>query len=270
MSALQDAGVAAVASEEEDEPVILDERAPYVVAMDPLDGSSNIETNLSIGTIFAILPRGEHSPAAALLQPGTAQCAAGFLMYGPQTVLALTLGRGTQIFTLDPETREFLLTNPAARVPAQTKEYAINSSNVRHWEQPVRSYIVDLKAGKDGPRGQDYNMRWIAAMVADAFRILVRGGVYLYPADARRGYDQGRLRLTYEANPVAFLIEQAGGRATDGTRRILEIQPESIHQRIPLVFGSANEVEMVDRYIKTVSLHGERSPLFSERSLFRS
>lgn len=270
MSALRGAPVAAVASEEAEEVEVLNGGAPYVVAIDPVDGSSNIETNLSIGTIFTILPRGDLSPAEALLQPGTTQCAAGFVMYGPQTVLVLTLGQGTQIYTLDPHTGIFFQTAASVKIPQQTKEYAINGSNLRHWDQSVRTYIADLQAGVEGTRGKDCNTRWIAAMVADAYRILVRGGIYLYPADKRKGYGQGRLRLTYEANPIAFLIEQAGGKATDGIRRILEIPPQSIHQRVPLVFGSADEVEMVRRYHETESLEGRRSPLFSDRNLYRA
>lgn len=270
MKALGVGGVAAVASEEADEPVILDETAPYVVAMDPLDGSSNIETNTAIGTIFAILPRGDLSPAEALLQPGRRQVAAGFMLYGPQTIFALTLGWGTQTYTLDPCSGEFMQTSAAMRVPEATQEYAINASNARHWDAAIREYIDDCIAGEDGPRGKNFNTRWVAAVVADAFRILVRGGIYLYPGDRRRGYTDGRLRLTYEANPLAFLVEQAGGKATNGARPILDIEPASVHQRVPLIFGSADEVDRVGRYLATSPFDGDRSPLFAERSLFRA
>jgi fructose-1,6-bisphosphatase I len=270
MKALSAGGVAAVASEEADEPVILDESAPYVVAMDPVDGSTNIETNTAIGTIFAILPRGNLSPAEALLQPGRRQVAAGFALYGPQTIFALTLGRGVQTYTLDPQSGQYVETVAAMRVPKSTQEYAINASNSRHWDTGIRAYIEDCLAGEDGPREKNFNTRWVAAVVADAFRILVRGGVYLYPGDRRRGYTDGRLRLTYEANPIAFLMEQAGGKATDGVRDILDIEPASIHQRVPLIFGSAEEVDRVSRYLATSPFDGDRSPLFSERSLFRA
>jgi fructose-1,6-bisphosphatase I len=268
-AAAKEAGVAAIASEEANEPLILDEAGAYVVATDPLDGSSNIETNNPLGTLFAVLPRGDLDPASALLQPGSRQAAAGFFLYGPQTMLVLTLGSGTGVYTLDPASGELVETISAVAIPRQAAEYAINGSNARHWSGPIRSYIADCLAGESGPRGKNFNTRWSGTAVADAYRILARGGVYLYPGDGRKGYDQGRLRLLYEANPLAFLVEQAGGRATDGTRRILDIEPDHIHQHIPLVFGSADEVETVRVYLETESLAGERSPLFAKRSLFR-
>ncbi|MFA5121993.1 class 1 fructose-bisphosphatase [Zavarzinia sp.] len=262
--------VAALGSEEADEAEVLNPGAPLVVAVDPLDGSSNIETNSTIGTIFSIYPAGELSAEAALLQPGRCQFAAGLILYGPQCGLVLSLGQGTHAFTLDPETREFRLTRPDITVPVRAREYAINGSNQRHWPDAIRRYVDDCLAGTEGPRGCDFNTRWVASMVADAFRIMVRGGIYLYPGDARPGYRQGRLRLVYEANAVALLLEQAGGAATDGTDRILDLMPTSLHQRTPLVFGSADEVARVARYMTDAFSGGEDSPLFGKRSLFRA
>lgn len=263
------APVAIVGSEEADEPALLDLSAPLAVAVDPLDGSSNIDTDAPIGTIFAIYPVGD-AIEAALLQPGTAQLAAGFVLYGPQTILVLTLGRGTQVFVLDPRDGAFVLTEGAAKVAPRTREYAINASNKRHWDQATRRYVADCLKGADGPRGMDFNTRWVASMVADAYRILVRGGIYLYPGDERPGYREGRLRLVYEANPIAFLMEQAEGAATDGTHRILEIEPRALHQRVALVFGSVDEVAEVARYHGASFAGGEDSPLFGTRSLFRA
>jgi fructose-1,6-bisphosphatase I len=263
------APVALVGSEESDEPVALDASGTLAVAIDPLDGSSNIETNVSVGTIFSILPVGA-DPAAALLQPGTRQLAAGFLIYGPQTALVLTLGRGTEIFVLDGRAGDFVRIAPVAAVPPETGEFAINASNQRHWPSPVRAYVDDCLAGGEGPRGKNYNMRWIASLVADAFRILRRGGIYLYPADARRGYQAGRLRLVYEANPIALLIEQAGGAATDGQNRILDLTPRHLHERTPLVFGSNQEVGRVARHHMAPHPLADRAPLFGQRGLLRA
>jgi fructose-1,6-bisphosphatase I len=275
LDALRDAPVAAVASEEIDEPLVADIGAPLAIAVDPLDGSSNIDTNAPIGTIFSILPVPEDcrsAPADALFQPGSRQLAAGFLIYGPHTALVLTTGDGTQIFTLDRGRGEFLLTTERATIPPDTSEYAINASNRRHWEDSVRLYIRDCLQGATGPRGKDFNTRWLASLVGEAYRIMLRGGVYLYPRDARRGYRNGRLRLLYEANPVAWLVEQAGGMATDGSSRILDLVPESLHQRVPLVFGSRSEVTRVAAYHADVwgSGGGELSPLFGQRSVFRT
>ncbi|QIB33612.1 class 1 fructose-bisphosphatase [Ancylobacter pratisalsi] len=265
--ALRAAPVALLGSEEMEEPIELNPAGTLAVAVDPLDGSSNIDTNLSVGTIFTVLP---HIGADALLQPGSQQLAAGFLLYGPQVALALTLGMGTHLFVLDRPFGQFRLIEAEAQVPAETSEYAINSSNARHWDRAVRSYVEDCLTGSEGPRDRDFNTRWVASMVADAYRILVRGGIYLYPGDARRGYGQGRLRLVYEANPIAFLMEQAQGAATDGLQRILDIVPESLHQRVPLVFGSRGEVERVSRYNQSASNMPERSPLFGRRGLLRA
>ncbi|WP_428029013.1 class 1 fructose-bisphosphatase [Ancylobacter sp.] len=266
-AALAGTPVALFGSEEADEAALLDAAGTLAVAVDPLDGSSNIDSNATVGTIFSILP---YVGADSLLQPGRAQLAAGFLLYGPQTGLVLTVGAGTQIFILDRATGAFLLAEERALVLPETVEYAINASNLRHWDVAIRCYVEDCQAGADGPRAKDFNTRWVASMVADVFRILVRGGVYLYPGDARRGYGQGRLRLVYEANPVAFLMEQAQGSATDGRLPILDITPEHLHQRVPLVFGSRAEVERIARYHRDAAAMPERSPLFARRGLLRA
>ena len=270
-TALAATPVAALASEEADEPELLDPRGAIAVAIDPLDGSSNIETLAPVGTIFSILPmvpsRAGVAPVAPFLQTGRKQLAAGFIIYGPQTALVLTLGDGTRIFALDPKSGEYISTRGNLTVPATTREYAINSSNMRHWDPEIRTYVVDLMMGSDGPRGEDFNTRWVASMVADAYRILIRGGIYLYPGDMRRGYAKGRLRLIYEANPVAMLMEQAGGAATDGKTPILDLVPGDIHQRCPLVFGSSTEVRRVGANFESGT--PLKSPLFGSRSLFR-
>lgn len=268
--ALRDAPVAAFGSEENDGPVVLNEGAPLAVALDPLDGSSNIDTNAPIGSIFSIrsMDAANGSPAAALLQPGTAQLAAGFVIYGPKTCLVLTLGRGTHVFTLDRRAGRFVLTRRDVKIPLARPEYAINASNYRHWDEAIRLYVDDLTAGVDGPRGKDFNMRWVASLVAEAFRIVNRGGIFLYPADRRPGYAQGRLRLLYEAHPLALVMEQAGGAASDGFGRILELAPRDLHQRTPLIFGSADKVERVTRYHAVPPSTSERSPLFGRRGFF--
>jgi fructose-1,6-bisphosphatase I len=273
LEGLRNAPVAAVASEELDEPIVLEPGAPLLVAVDPLDGSSNIDTNVSIGTIFSILPapaRGSALDAAVFLLPGLQQLAAGYALYGPQTSFVVTLGSGTHVFTLDRASWQFHLTSEHVRVPPKTREFAINASNHRHWDEPIRIYVDDCLKGSEGPRGEDFNMRWIASMVAEAHRVLARGGIYMYPGDLRDGYRHGRLRLIYEANPIAWLIEEAGGRASTGIERILEIKPVAIHQRVPLLFGSRDEVARLDRYHLDPYPIGERSPLFGRRGLFRS
>ncbi len=272
-SSLVAAPVAVFGSEEEDTAEVLDATKPLAVAIDPLDGSSNIDTNVSIGTIFAIFPvpaSGAGSIESALMQPGRDQIAAGFFVYGPQTALVMTLKAGTHVFTLDPRDGTFRLTKADVRIPEGRREYAINASNYRFWPKAIREYIDDLVAGAEGPRGQDFNMRWVASMVAEASRIMVRGGVYIYPRDSRKGYENGRLRLVYEANPIALIFEQAGGAATDGVNRILDIMPTSLHQRIPLVFGSADKVQRIQRYHSDAPTREQKSPLFSERGLFRA
>lgn len=267
---IEQAPVAVFASEENDMPLVLRPHAPLAVVLDPLDGSSNIETNLSIGTIFGILPAPAGMDATEVcLQPGQALLAAGFVIYGPRTELVLSLGEGAMGFTLDRTSGIFHLTRPEVRIAEGKREYAINASNYRHWEEPVRTYIDDCIAGEDGPRGADFNMRWAASLVAEAFRILDRGGIFLYPRDRRPGYQHGRLRLVYEANPLAFLVEAAGGAATDGERRILELQPSGLHQRVPLVFGSRDKVARIADYHSGTLPMAERSPLFGRRGLFR-
>jgi fructose-1,6-bisphosphatase I len=264
--ALAASPVAWFGSEEVPHPVKLNEGAPLAVNVDPLDGSSNIDTNVSIGTIFSILPnQGEHP----LLQRGSKQLAAGYIIYGPQTALVLTVGEGTHVFFLDPDTKEYLLVRHNAAIPPDTKEYAINSSNFRHWEMGMKIYKGDIIAGKEGPRREDFNMRWIGSLVADTFRILTRGGVYIYPGDQREGYQHGRLRLVYEANPIGMLVEQAGGVCTTGMERMLDVEPSSLHQRVPLIFGSRNEVAEIMHQLTAPQDQGERSPLFGQRGLFR-
>lgn len=246
--------LAAMASEEMETIHPIPNRYPmgeYLLLFDPLDGSSNIDVNVSIGTIFSVLkaPDGMVTPTEKdFLQPGARQVAAGYAVYGPQTVLVLTTGNGVNCFTLDREMGSWVLTQRNMQIPADTKEYAINASNARHWYPTVQRYINELQQGKTGPRGKDFNMRWIASMVADVHRILNRGGIFMYPADAREPGKPGKLRLMYEANPMAFIVEQAGGAATNGTQRILDIQPESLHQRVAVFLGSKNEVEHVTAY----------------------
>jgi fructose-1,6-bisphosphatase I len=271
VKALAQAQVAAVVSEEMDEPLPLSPGAPINVALDPLDGSSNVDTNMSIGTIFSLLPvppDGSGTGSAAFLRAGREQVAAGYVIYGPQTVLALTLGAGTDFFTFDEARKKFVRVRANIRVPPQAREFAINASNYRHWDIPVQTWFNDCLAGADGPRGENFNMRWIASMVAEAHRILVRGGVYIYPSDARQGYRNGRLRLIYEANPIAFLMEQAEGRGSTGRGRILDQVPSFLHERVPLVFGAREEVEWIERYHLGNVPRGEISPLFAQRGLF--
>ena len=236
------AGVAAYLSEERDTAMALDDGGDVIVASDPLDGSSNIDTNVSIGTIFSILPA-----AGGYLQLGRNQLASGIFVYGPQTTLLVTFGDGVFAFQLS-EDREFYDMGWQVRIPSETSEFAINASNSRHWRASVSRYIADCLAGVDGPRQRNFNMRWVGSLVADGWRIFRRGGIFLYPADARKGYETGRLRLVYEANPMAMLVSQAGGRASDGQQDILAITPTSLHQRVPLVFGSANEVDEFMNY----------------------
>jgi fructose-1,6-bisphosphatase I len=227
----------------------------YLLTFDPLDGSSNIDVNVSIGTIFSVLkcPEGAdlstpEAAEAAFLQPGTAQVAAGYAVYGPTTLLVLTVGDGVVVFTLDREQGQFVLTQENVQIPADTKEFAINMANQRFWEAPVQRYVGEMQAGKEGPLGKDYNMRWVASMVADVHRIMTRGGIFMYPLDSKLKDKGGKLRLMYEANPMAFLVEQAGGAATTGRQRILDIAPEKLHQRVPVILGSKNEVDRVTGY----------------------
>jgi fructose-1,6-bisphosphatase I/sedoheptulose-1,7-bisphosphatase len=251
-------------------------RGKYLLVFDPLDGSGNIDVNAPVGSIFSILRAPEEVSAsgrdvteADFLQPGTRQVAAGYAIYGPVTMLVLTVGNGVAGFTLNPNLGEFVLTHQTIRVPEDTHEFAINTSNARFWEPPVKRYVDECLAGKAGPRGRDFNMRWIASMVAEAHRILMRGGVFLYPRDTRDPAKHGRLRLLYEANPIAMVMEQAGGRASTGRQPMLGVAPTALHQRIGLVFGSKNEVERIERYHHEPATRDPGTPLFAERSLFR-
>ena len=245
--------VAAMASEEEHEVIEVPPAmaGDYVEVIDSLDGSSKIDANVSIGTIFSVLRAregGGDPQESDFLQPGSRQLAAGYAVYGPSTLLVLSVGDGVACFTLDRETGSWWLTCDRMTIPEETKEYAINASNARHWYPPVQRYIADLNAGRDGPLGKDYNMRWVASMVADVHRIMTRGGIFMYPADSREPGKPGKLRLLYEANPMGFLVEQAGGTASDGRQRILDIQPTALHQRVPVFLGSRKEVERATRY----------------------
>ncbi|HPQ95202.1 MAG: class 1 fructose-bisphosphatase [Thiothrix sp.] len=257
IEALENNGhVAAMASEEMETVYHLPAGAPrgnYLVTFDPLDGSSNMDVNVSVGTIFSILkaPPGINNPTAAdFMQPGTHQIAAGYCLYGPSAIMVLTTGHGVNMFTLDRECGEFILTRQNVQIPPDTGEFAINTSNQRHWEAPVRRYIDECLQGREGPRGRDFNMRWVASMVAEVHRILTRGGIFLYPMDAKTGASgkTGKLRLMYEANPMSLIVEQAGGVSTTGRERILDIKPQDLHQRVPVILGSRNEVERVDSY----------------------
>lgn len=269
-AALEPLPIAALASEEATDPEILYPAAPISIAIDPLDGSSNIDTNMSVGTIFSILPT-PRDIRSTFLQRGDAQLGAGFFVYGPQTSLVLTLGCGVDIFTLDRGENEFKLIRSAVQIPADTAEFAINASNQRHWERPVQAFIEDCLAGANGERGKDFNMRWIGSLVAEAYRILTRGGIFLYPADAREGYGEGRLRLVYEANPMALIMEQAGGAASTGRKRILDLSPNTLHQRVPLIMGSRDKVRRLDRLHMSPDIKSEKNaPLFAHRGLFRS
>jgi fructose-1,6-bisphosphatase I len=267
--ALRGAPVAAVLSEEAALPETFKPGAPLCVAIDPLDGSANLENNLSVGTIFSIRPRG-HDVLSTFFEPGTAQCAAGFIVYGPQTMLVLALNKSVDIFILDRRTHEFLLIKREALIAPDTPEFAINASNRRHWHGPVRAYIEECLAGSNGNRGADFNMRWIGSLVAESLRILVRGGVFLYPADARPGYREGRLRLLYEAHPMALVMEWAGGAASTGRRRILELGAKTPHQRVPLIMGSARGVRDVAAIHEGIEPMFDNSdaPLFARRGLF--
>lgn len=272
VEALKRAPVAAVVSEELNAPLVLDPEGSLVVAMDPLDGSSNIDANVSIGTIFSVLPAllETGGAEASFLQPGRGQIAGGFVIYGPQTSLVFALGgEPTLIFILDRQAGRFFQTNPPPAIPKDHAEYAINASNARHWDVPVQSFIDDCQQGADGPLKCDYNMRWTGSLVADAYRILLRGGVFLYPGDRRVGYKDGRLRLLYEANPVALIVERAGGLASNAIDPILDIVPKAIHARVPLVFGSSSLVELVARYHNDPQFTAEHAPLFGNRGLIR-
>jgi fructose-1,6-bisphosphatase I/sedoheptulose-1,7-bisphosphatase len=247
-------------------------KGKYLLLFDPLDGSGISDLNFSIGSIFSILrsPRpGEDAQESDFLQPGTGQVCAGYALYGPATMFVLTVGTGAHGFTLDPELGEFLLSHPDISIPPVTSDFAINASNRRFWEPAVKLYVDECVAGQDGPRGRDFSLRWMGCMVAEAHRILMRGGVYLYPRDTRQPLKAGRLRLLYELNPIAFIVEQAGGLASTGLGRVMDLQPDGIHQRAPVLFGARDEVERLERYHREHNLREYDSPLFGTRGLFR-
>ena len=268
-SALTEAHVAILASEEADGPQTIDPSSRIGVAFDPLDGSSNIEVNMAVGTIFSIVPVPDDL-RRTFRQSGTAQIAAGFVVYGPQTSLVLTLGKGVDIFALDRADGEFKLIRRNVRIPPDTAEFAINLSNRRHWDPVVRVFIDQCLAGEEGVLGKDFNMRWIGSLVAETYRILTRGGLFLYPADARAGYSDGRLRLLYEAHPIAFIIEQAGGAASTGRARILDLAADTVHQRTPLIMGASDDVRFVENlYASPEPNDRAKAPLFAHRGFFR-
>jgi fructose-1,6-bisphosphatase I/sedoheptulose-1,7-bisphosphatase len=268
--------LAGMLSEEMEAPYAIPAQYPkgrYLLVFDPLDGSSNIDVDVSVGSIFSILraPNAEVDAAAAdFLQPGSRQVCAGYAVYGPSTMLVVTVGTGVHAFTLDPMLGEFILTHPDLKIPNATCEFAINASNSRFWEPAVKRYVDECLAGKTGPRGKDFNMRWIASLVAETHRILMRGGVFMYPRDTKDPEKSGRLRLLYEANPIAFIIEQAGGCASTGRERVLETVPHELHQRIGFIFGSRDEVERLEQYHRDHNLREYDAPLFGVRGLFRA
>ncbi|ARE41641.1 Fructose-1,6-bisphosphatase, type I [Rhodovulum sp. P5] len=263
---LKGSGVRYYASEEQDDVVELDPAGKYALAIDPLDGSSNIDVNVSIGTIFSIFEAKEDGNSS-FLRPASEQLAGGYIIFGPQVMLVVTFGKGTQEYLLDPDTKQFILINEAVKVPETSREFAINASNYRHWPKPVRAYIDDCLAGEEGPRESNFNMRWVASLVAETHRILTRGGVFLYPGDSRKGYERGRLRMIYECAPIGFVIEQAGGKATDAQDPILSKTADKLHARTPFVFGSKDKVSRVAAYHDLPEQ--EVNALFGNRGLFR-
>jgi fructose-1,6-bisphosphatase I/sedoheptulose-1,7-bisphosphatase len=268
--------LAGMASEELERPYRIPDEYPrgrYLLAFDPLDGSSNIDVNVAVGSIFSVLACPQGVPGdeeRAFLQPGSRQVCAGYAIYGPTTMLVLTFGRGVHAFTLDREIGEFIHTHADLRIPEDTSEFAINTSNARFWEPAVKRYVDECMAGKSGPRGKDFNMRWIASLVAEAHRILMRGGVFLYPRDERESGRSGRLRLLYEANPIGMVIEQAGGRASTGYGPVLDVEPVGLHQRSGFVFGARHEVERIEQYHRDYNQKPYDAPLFGTRGLFRA
>lgn len=266
-AALRGTGIRWYASEERDEVDPLDADGSLALAIDPLDGSSNIDVNVSIGTIFCIRPALDDA-SATFLRDGHSILAAGYFIYGPQTILVASFGDGVRQFVLDRAVGTFRETAAAVAIADEASEFAINASNYRHWPQPIRAYIDDCFAGSEGPRGKNFNMRWIASLVAETHRIMSRGGIFLYPGDARPGYQKGRLRQVYECHPIAFLVEQAGGRATDGLDRLLDKVPDTLHARTPFVFGTAHKVDRVTTYHDLPEQ--EVSALFGHRGLFRA
>ena len=269
VEALAGTPTAYYASEEEDAILTLRPDGEVAVAVDPLDGSSNIDVNITIGTIFSLFPASGEGATPSFFRPGHEQVAAGYVVYGPHTALVITFGEGTNIFCLDPKDQVFKLVERGVTIPPATKEFAINASNHRHWFPPVAMFVNDCLAGAEGPRGRDFNMRWVGSLVAETHRIFSRGGVFLYPADSRKGYEKGRLRLIYEAAPIALLAEQAGGGAIDGLERILDKVPSSLHERTPLIFGSAEKITRLQGYHSDPGYGRTAWPLFGQRGLFR-
>jgi len=266
-SALVGVGVRWYASEEREEVIEVDQDGAYGLAIDPLDGSSNIDVNVSIGTIFSIMPALDDGDAS-FLRKASDQLAGGYIIYGPQTAMMVTFGDGVLHYVMDPDTHQFVLRTAGVKIPGTSTEFAINASNYRHWSRPIRAYIDDCVAGSEGPRSKNFNMRWVASLVAETHRIMMRGGIFLYPSDARPGYENGRLRMVYECAPIAFLVEQASGRATDGHDAILSKSANELHARVPLVFGSAEKVDRVASYFDLPE--EEVSALFGKRGLFRA
>ncbi len=267
-AALRGTGVRYYASEEQDDVVEIDPDGRFALAIDPLDGSSNIDVNVSIGTIFSIFEARPGDPQGSFLRPTDEQIAGGYIIFGPQTNLVVTFGDGVQSYVLDPDSGQFILTDERLKVPEKSVEFAINASNYRHWPAGIRAYIDDCLAGDEGPHERNYNMRWVASLVAETHRIITRGGIFLYPGDKRPTYERGRLRMIYECAPIAFLIEQAGGKATDGHDRILGQQADELHARTPFVFGTAEKVDRVAAYQDLPT--EEVSALFGKRGLFRA
>jgi fructose-1,6-bisphosphatase I len=270
VAALKQADVAYYASEEEEAILTLKQGGRLAVAVDPLDGSSNIDANISVGTIFSIFPASPEGATESFFRAGCEQLAGGYIVFGPHLALIFTLCEGVAHFVLDPADKTFKLIADNLKIAPTTREYAINASNYRHWIPPIRTFIDDCVAGAQGPSGKDFNMRWVASLVAETHRIFVRGGVFLYPADERKGYEHGRLRLLYEANPIALLAEQAGGLATDGFTRILDKKATTLHQRTPLIFGSAEKISRISTYYTNTNFESTPSPLFGERGLFHA
>ena len=266
-SALVGVGVRWYASEEREEVIEVDQYGAFGLAIDPLDGSSNIDVNVSIGTIFSIMPALDDGDAS-FLRKASDQLAGGYIIYGPQTAMMVTFGDGVLHYVMDPDTHQFVLRTAGVKIPGTSTEFAINASNYRHWSRPIRAYIDDCVAGSEGPRSKNFNMRWVASLVAETHRIMMRGGIFLYPSDARPGYENGRLRMVYECAPIAFLVEQASGRATDGHDAILSKSANELHARVPLVFGSAEKVDRVASYFDLPE--EEVSALFGKRGLFRA
>ncbi len=270
LAALNTTETAYFASEEEEAILTLHSGGALAVAVDPLDGSSNIDVNVSIGTIFSIFAASSDGASASFFRPGSEQLAAGYFVYGPHTALVLTTGNGVDLFVLDRDAGVFRFARSTLTIPLEAREFAINTSNYRHWFGPVQTFIDDCVAGREGPRGKDFNMRWVASLVAETHRIFTRGGVFLYPADRRPGYERGRLRLLYEAFPIALLAEQAGGGAIDGFQRILDKTPDDLHERTPLFFGSSRKMAIIASYHADASDRLGQAPLFGRRGLFRT